>query len=213
MADPAIHHETQPINQIAIDYTPEACTHCPESNSITLTYDHRGGARWRSTTRFLYGTFSSLIQCPKGNTSGLNFNIYLSSLEGDKSQDEIDFEFLGKDKTIVQTNYYASGTGNREEIHDLGFDCSDAFHEYVIKWCPNFIEWLIDGKVVRKVEKREGEGFPEKPMFLYASIWDASYIGDATWTGPYMGCDAPYLCLYKDICVPVGTAVECSCDS
>jgi beta-glucanase (GH16 family) len=106
-----------------------------------------------------------------------------------------------------------AGTGNREEIHDLGFDCSDAFHEYVIKWCPNFIEWLIDGKVVRKVENREGEGFPEKPMFLYASIWDASYIGDATWTGPYMGCDAPYLCLYKDICVPVGTAVECSCDS
>ncbi|KAF9687775.1 hypothetical protein SADUNF_Sadunf02G0128100 [Salix dunnii] len=192
MAFPAIHHETQPINQITIDYTPEACTHCLESNSITLKFDHRGGARWRSTTRFLYGTFSSLIQCPKGNTSGLNFNIYLSSLEGDKSQDEIDFEFLGKDKSIVQTNYYASGTGNREEIHDLGFDCSDAFHEYVIKWCPNFIEWLIDGKLVRKVEKREGMGFPAKPMFLYASIWDASYIGEATWTGPYIGCDAPY---------------------
>lgn len=109
MADPALNHQTQSINKIAIDYTPEACTHCPQSNSITLTYDHRGGARWRSTTRFLYGTFSSLIQCPKGNTSGLNFNIYLSSLEGDKSQDEIDFEFLGKDKTIVQTNYFTTG--------------------------------------------------------------------------------------------------------
>ncbi|CAK7348002.1 unnamed protein product [Dovyalis caffra] len=206
MADPALHQETKPINQIAIDYTPEACTHCPESNSITLTYDRRGGSRWRSTTRFLYGTFSSLIQCPKGNTSGLNFNIYLSSLEGDKSQDEIDFEFIGKDKTIVQTNYYTTGTGNREEIHELGFDCSDGFHEYVIKWCPYFIEWLIDGKVVRKVDKREGEGFPEKPMFLYASIWDASYIEDARWTGPYVGCDAPYVCLYKDIRVPIGTA-------
>ena len=108
MADPALH-QTRPIKEIAIDYTPEACNHCSDSNSITLTYDHRGGARWRSTTRFLYGTFSSLIQCPKGNTSGLNFNIYLSSLEGDKSQDEIDFEFLGKDKTIVQTNYYTTG--------------------------------------------------------------------------------------------------------
>ena len=106
-----------------------------------------------------------------------------------------------------------AGTGNREEIHDLGFDSSDAFHEYVIKWCPNFIEWLIDGKLVRKVEKREGMGFPAKPMFLYASIWDASYIGEATWTGPYIGCDAPYVCLYKDICVPAGIAVECSCDS
>ncbi|KAJ8748841.1 hypothetical protein K2173_013272 [Erythroxylum novogranatense] len=213
MADPALQHETHPINQIAIDYTPEACDHCPENNSIKLTYDHRGGARWRSTSRFLYGTFSSLIQCPKGNTSGLNFNIYLSSLEGDKSQDEIDFEFLGKDKNLVQTNYFTTGTGNREQLHDLGFDYSDGFHEYVIKWYPHSIEWLIDGKIVRKVERKEGEAFPEKPMFLYASVWDASYIDDGKWTGPYVGCDSPYVCLYRDVRVPVGTSVECSCDS
>ncbi|OMO96065.1 Glycoside hydrolase, family 16 [Corchorus capsularis] len=204
----AIHHQTQPIKEIAIDYCPENCTHCPDSNSITLTFaSDRRGSRWRSTTRFLYGTFSSLIQCPKGNTSGLNFNIYLSSEEGDKSQDEIDFEFLGKDKTIVQTNYYTTGTGCREQIHDLGFDFSNGFHEYTIKWNPDSIEWLIDGKLVRKAEKKGGEGFPQKPMYLYASIWDASYIDEARWTGPYIGSDAPYVCLYKDIRVPVATAV------
>ncbi|KAK3194896.1 hypothetical protein Dsin_026206 [Dipteronia sinensis] len=212
MADPALH-KTRPIKEIAIDYTPEACNHCSDSNSITLTFDHRGGARWRSTTRFLYGTFSSLIQYPKGNTSGLNFNIYLSSLEGDKSQDEIDFEFLGNDKTIAQTNYYTTGTGNREQIHDLGFDCSDGFHKYVIKWGPELIEWLIDEKVVRRAERKDGERFPDKAMFLYSSIWDASYIANGGWTGPYIGCDAPYVCLYKDIHVPAGTALDCSCDS
>ncbi|XP_028759127.1 xyloglucan endotransglucosylase/hydrolase protein 9-like [Neltuma alba] len=221
MADPILHpetshhhHHTQPLREIAVDYTPEACSHCPDSNSIALTFDHRGGARWRTTTRFLYGTFSTLIQCPKGNTSGLNFNIYLSSLEGDKSQDEIDFEFLGKDKKIVQTNFYTRGTGNREQIHDLGFDCSDGFHEYVIKWSRDSIEWVIDEKVVRREERKEGDGngelgFPEKPMFLYASIWDASYIAEGNWTGKYDGSDAPYVCLYKHIRVPIGTA----CDS
>ncbi|KAL6290159.1 hypothetical protein ACE6H2_007669 [Prunus campanulata] len=214
MADPALHsetpahHQTQPLKQIAIDYTPEACTHCPDANTITLTYDHRGGARWRTTTRFLYGTFSSLIQCPRGNTSGLNFNIYLSSLEGDKSQDEIDFEFLGKDRTIVQTNYYTGGTGNKEEFHDLGFDCSDEFHLYMIKWGQDLIEWLVDGKLVRRVERKKSEAFPHKPMYLYASIWDASYIEEGRWTGKYIGCDAPYVCLYRDIHVPVGSAVE-----
>nr|5SV8_A Chain A, probable xyloglucan endotransglucosylase/hydrolase protein 19 [Vitis vinifera] len=207
MADPSLHHEAQPLKFIAVDYSPESCTHSPESSTITLTFDHRGGSRWRSTTRFQYGTFSSLIQCPKGNTSGLNFNIYLSSLEGDKSQDEIDFEFLGKDKRIVQTNYYTAGTGNREAIHDLGFDCSDGFHEYVIKWGPDLIQWLIDGKVIRSV-RADGEGFPQKPMFLYASVWDASYIDEGRWTGPYVGSDAPYICLYKNVNVPVGTAVE-----
>ncbi|KAJ7962304.1 Xyloglucan endotransglucosylase/hydrolase [Quillaja saponaria] len=219
MADPALHpetsphHQTQPLKEIAIDYTPEACNHCPESNSIALTFDHRGGARWRTTTRFHYGTFSTLIQCPKGNTSGLNFNIYLSSLEGDKSQDEIDFEFLGKDRTIVQTNYYTTGTGSREKIHDLGFDFSDGFHEYMMKWGPDLIEWLIDGKLVRREGRKEGEGFPQKPMFLYASVWDASYIDEGRWTGNYDGSDAPYVCLYKDIRVPVGNSVESSCDS
>ncbi|KDP28693.1 hypothetical protein JCGZ_14464 [Jatropha curcas] len=164
MAEPALHYETQPKKQIAIHYTPEASNHCPVSNSITLTYNHRGGSRWRSTTRFLYGTFSSLIQCPKGNTSGLNFNIYLYSPEGDKSQDEIDFEFLGKDKTVVQTNYYTK----------------------------------VEFKFNRMVDRWEG---------------GERRVEEGWWTGSYVGCDAPYVCLYKDICVPAGTAVECSSDS
>lgn len=114
MADPSlhpktVHHNTHPLKEIAIDYTPELCTQCPESNTIAITFDDRGGSRWRSPVRYRYGTFSAKIKCPEGNTSGINFNIYLSSLEGDNSKDEIDFEFLGKNKTIVQTNYYTTG--------------------------------------------------------------------------------------------------------
>lgn len=83
----------------------------------------------------------------------------------------------------------------------------------MIKWGPNEIEWFIDGRLVRRVEKRNGEGFPGKPMFLYASIWDASYIDEGRWTGKYVGCDAPYVCVYKDIRVPAEAARECSSDS
>lgn len=83
-----------------------------------------------------------------------------------------------------------------------------------MKWNRDCIEWVIDGKVVRRAEKKEGEAFPERPMFLYASVWDASSISDGWWTGPYIGCDAPYVCLYKGIQVPVvaTTALDCSCD-
>lgn len=111
------------LNQITVDYKPEACTHSPDSDSITVVYDARGGTWWRSTTRFKYGTFSSKIQCLEGNnTSGLNFNIYLFSLERDKSQDEIEFEFLGKDKTIVQTNYYTSGKPLYGSVLDYSYE-------------------------------------------------------------------------------------------
>ncbi|XP_038876437.1 beta-glucanase-like [Benincasa hispida] len=197
MGDPSVSL-SHPLKQIAIDYNPKACTYCATSNSITLTYDHQGGARWRSTTRFLYGTFSAMIRCPGGNTSGLNFNLYLSSLEGEKGQDEIDFEFLGKDRSVVQTNFYTGGVGNREQIHELGFDCGDGFHKYSVKWEADLIEWAVDGAVVR----RAVEDIPRKAMYLYASMWDASDIDEGRWAGKYVGCDQPYVCVYKDIQVP-----------
>lgn len=208
MSDHHNLHETQLLREIAVDYTPEACSHCPETNKIELTYDHRGGARWRSKTRFLHGVFRSRIRCPSGDTSGLNFNLYLSSLEGDSSQDEIDFEFLGRDRSVVQTNFFAGGSGGREMVHDLGFDCSEESHEYAVSWGRDLIEWFVDGKVLRREERKEGQGFVDRPMYLYASIWDASEIDGGRWTGNYTGSHAPYVCLYEDVHVPLHTAVQ-----
>ena len=93
-------------------------------------------------------------------------------------------------------------------IHELGFDCSDGFHEYMIKWFPNVVEWLIDGHLVRRLDIETGSAFLEKPMFLYASVWDASKVGEGSWAGTYVGCDAPYVCRYKDVHVPIETAVK-----
>ncbi|GLJ46062.1 hypothetical protein SUGI_0970380 [Cryptomeria japonica] len=196
-------YETMRLREIAVDYTPEVCHHKPEEEEIAITFDERGGARWRTLRKYRYGSFSSRIKCPDGDTSGLNCSFYLSSLEGDKTQDEIDFEFLGKDKGIVQTNFYTEGTGNREQIHQLGFDCSGDFHEYTIRWGHEKIEWLVDGKIVRSDVAKEGERFPSKSMFLYASVWNASYIDEGRWAGPYFGHHAPYVCRYKDVHIPV----------
>ncbi|PKA60086.1 putative xyloglucan endotransglucosylase/hydrolase protein 32 [Apostasia shenzhenica] len=205
MAAVPSNHPTELLTKIVVDYTPEACHHSPETGEIHVVYDHRLGARWRSPSRFLYGTFGASIRCPAGDTSGLNYNIYLSSLEGDKLQDEIDFEFLGKDNTAVQTNYYTSGSGGREQIHPLGFDASEDFHEYLIRWSSDEIVWLVDGVVVRRDVRREGEPWPEKPMFLYASVWDASGVDEGRWTGKYVGSGEPYACSYKEVRVPIGT--------
>ncbi|KAK8944318.1 Xyloglucan endotransglucosylase/hydrolase protein 3 [Platanthera zijinensis] len=208
MAEIQSIHQITTLNEIVIDYCPEVCRHFPDSGEIHITYDEQRGARWRSPSRFLHGTFGAHIRCPSGNTSGLNYNIYLSSLEGDKNQDEIDFEFLGKDNTSVQTNLYTNGVGGREQIHPLGFHASEDFHDYVIRWGPDEIAWLIDGEIVRQEVRRAGEPWPEKPMFLYASVWDASEINGGDWTGKYAGTDAPYVCVYRDVRVPIGTLVK-----
>ncbi|KAK8446953.1 hypothetical protein SEVIR_9G569200v4 [Setaria viridis] len=116
--------------------------------------------------------------------------------------DEIDFEFLGNDKRALQTNYHVGGGGGREQIHRLPFDPSDGFHHYAIAWDAKAIEWRVDGELIRREERREGEPWPEKPMRLYASVWDASDIDEGRWTGTYHGSDAPYVCSYKDVVVP-----------
>lgn len=36
--------QTQTLKHIAVDYTPGNCTHSPESDSIAIVYDSRGGA-------------------------------------------------------------------------------------------------------------------------------------------------------------------------
>uniref|UniRef100_A0A0E0K7Y3 GH16 domain-containing protein n=1 Tax=Oryza punctata TaxID=4537 RepID=A0A0E0K7Y3_ORYPU len=200
---------TEPLAHIAVDYCPEACHHASEDGEIHVTYDDRGGSRWRSRCRFLPGgAVAATIRAPAGDTAGLNYNLYLSSLEGSRDMDEIDFEFLGHDKCAVQTNFHVAGGGGREQIHVLPFDSSDGFHHYAIAWGADAIEWRIDGELIRREERLAGEPWPEKPMFLYASVWDASHINDGKWTGTYHGRDAPYVCSYRDIRVPLALSLE-----
>jgi len=201
-ATTALASATKHLLHIEIDYGHHVLEHRAADKEIAITYDTRNGARWRTANRFDSGTFSAKIRTPAGNTSGLNCSFYLSSLEGDKTQDEIDFEFLGKDKSIIQTNVYTTGTGNREVIHDLGFDSSQEFHEYTICWTRDKITWYIDGAEIRTLEKVEAQDFPTKPMFLYASVWNAGDIDSGKWAGRYVGCNEPYVCTYKDVLIP-----------
>ncbi|KAF8780398.1 hypothetical protein HU200_001512 [Digitaria exilis] len=203
------HHPrgTAALTAIAVDYRPEACRHSQDAGEIhvSFTYDDDGrdGSRWRSHHRFRPGSaVAASIRTPAGDTAGLNYNLYLSSLEGCREMDEIDFEFLGHDKRALQTNYHVGGGGGREQIHRLPFDPSDDFHHYAIAWDAQAIEWRVDGELIRREERREGEPWPEKPMRLYASLWDASDIDEGRWTGTYHGRDAPYVCSYKDVVVP-----------
>ncbi|KAJ7569310.1 hypothetical protein O6H91_01G071900 [Diphasiastrum complanatum] len=120
-----------PMRPLAIDYC-GSNIFVTETDTI-VTYDRAGcGGRFRSIARYPSGTFTSKVKCAAGDTSGLLTSIYLSSLEGSPIQDEIDFEWLGNKKTVVQTNFYVTGTGGHEVIIDLGFDCSQSYHTYTI---------------------------------------------------------------------------------
>lgn len=101
--------------------------------------------------------------------------------------DEIDIEFLGKDTTKVQFNYFASGVGGHEYMYDLGFDASLEFHDYGFRWTEDYITWFVDNEPVYRVDRenvKEGEAWPEDPGRVIMNYWCGTETASA-WMGEF----------------------------
>ncbi|CAI5500965.1 unnamed protein product [Closterium sp. Naga37s-1] len=176
------------LTPLAVDYCDDHCIGCSSSTdgSASIKMDNSCGSRFRSSLPNSFGFFSVDYRCPQGKGSGLVSSFYLSSQEGSKVQDEIDFEWLGKNNTVVQTNFYVRGVGGNEKLVTLGHDCSAAFHNYALYWTNKQLIWYIDFVPVRVLLNTtaiDGAPYPSKPSFLYASVWDASGICNGCWAG------------------------------
>nr|GMD14260.1 xyloglucan endotransglucosylase/hydrolase protein 31-like [Ipomoea batatas] len=121
--------------------------------------------------------------------------------------DEIDIEFLGttpgKPYTL-QTNVYMKGSGDggniigREVRFNLWFDPTQDFHHYAILWNPSEIIFFVDDVPIRHYPRKSDATFPERAMYVYGSIWDASSW--ATENGKYKADYRyqPFIGKYKD---------------
>jgi beta-glucanase (GH16 family) len=56
----------------------------------------------------------------------------------------------------------------------LGFDASEAFHEYAIEWDPCEIRWLVDRKLVHRRVVWDPTPIPHLPMTLHVNTWPTS---------------------------------------
>ena len=144
------------------------------------------GAEYRSRTRYSYGYYSVCMKAARGSGIVSSFFTYTGS-----PWDEIDIEFLGKDTTHVQFNYYVSGTGSHELWYDLGFDAAEEFHEYGFDWQPGFIAWYVDGRQVYKVT----QNIPSHDQQIMANVWNCT--GHDDWTGPLDENALPATAQYK----------------
>ena len=96
--------------------------------------------------------------------------------------DEIDIEFLGKDTTKMQTNYFTNGIGGHETMIDLGFDSSMNFHTYGFEYREKYINWYVDGKLVHTEDGSRG-ALPSHKMKLMLNLWPG--IGVDGWLGHF----------------------------
>ena len=148
-------------------------------------YDYVG-AECRSREWYSYGFYSVYMKAADCSGVISSFFTYTSN-----PWDEIDIEFLGKDMTSVQFNYYTKGVGNHEYVYKLGFDASKDFHEYAFEWLPNSITWYVDGKAVY----RATDNIPTTTTQIMMNVWKCK--DHDNWSGKFDPTSIPVTAEYK----------------
>lgn len=131
------------------------------------------GTDLRSNQIFEVGTGIRVVVRAKMNTAvpGVVGGIFLYALKPESStyHDEIDFELLTNRPNEVQTNIYGNeklGTGNVQYVPYASGSITD-YHTYEIRWQPDRVSWLVDGRLVRT----DTRNVPTGPMRLHLNIW------------------------------------------
>lgn len=159
-----------------------------EDNALKITLSDKGAKvsdyscgeiQTRKTHR--YGLYIVRMKAAKGDGLNSSFFTYIGPVHK-QPHEEIDFEFLGKDTTGVQLNYYINGKPQGETWIPLGFDASEAYHNYSFMWEPDKITWYVDDKKVHQT--KPGAKIPSVPMKMYLTLWSGSSLVN-DWLGPF----------------------------
>ncbi len=143
---------------------------------------HFTGGEYRTKEYFGYGFYQVSMKPIKNDGVVSSFFTYTGPSDG-TTWDEIDIEFLGKDTTHVQFNYYVDGRGNHEKWYDLGFDASEEYHTYGFNWYEGGITWYVDGEPVYTAPSTDI--FPSHPSKIMMNVWPGTGVDD--WLNPYDG--------------------------
>lgn len=156
------------------------------------------GSELRSKDYFHYGFYGVSMKPCKQVGVATTFFTYTGPSDNNNPWDEIDIEFLGKDTTKVQFNYYVDGKGGHEYMYDLGFDASEDFHDYGFYWGEDSIVWYVDGEPVYMVTEEENGELPSTPGKIMMNFW----AGDASavlWMGGFDGPNESTKGYYKNV--------------
>ncbi|KAF0934604.1 hypothetical protein E2562_025688 [Oryza meyeriana var. granulata] len=157
-------------------------------HGVTVWLDSSSGSGFKSRRAYRSGYFGAWVRLQAGYTAGVITAFYLSNSEAHPGwHDEVDMEFLGTTPGrpyTLQTNVFARGSGDGDRARALGreikfhlwFDPTADFHHYAILWTTSHIIFFVDDVPIRRYGRRSAgaAGFPERPMWVYGSIWDAS---------------------------------------
>ncbi|KAJ2907814.1 putative glycosidase CRH2, partial [Coemansia aciculifera] len=168
--------------------------------AMQMTYDSaqkKGfGATVTASHTFQYGRVTARVK-----TASIAPGVVSSFIvRNDQTGDEIDFEWVGKAPAQVQTNYYFNNILDYTKMvpYDVGADTSADFHDYTIDWSADTLVWLVDGKVIRTLNRKDTfdpktntYAYPTSRSRIAFSIWDAGNSG-AQGTQEWAGYPTPW---------------------
>ncbi|KAF9636011.1 putative extracellular cell wall glucanase crf1 allergen asp f9 protein [Lasiodiplodia theobromae] len=165
-------------------------TYSDEGAAFTIA--ERGDAPTIETDFYIfYGRVEVTMKAAPG--TGIVSSIVVES----NDLDEIDWEFLGGENSIVQSNYFGKGnttTYDREEEHDVTTP-QDVSHVYAIDWTAEQIVWSIDNTTVRTLayaDALSGQNFPQTPSTVRLGIWAGGDEDNSYWTRVWAGGNTTY---------------------
>jgi endo-1,3-1,4-beta-glycanase ExoK len=135
-----------------------------------------------------FGSYEARMKGAAGNgLVGGTFFIFRGTY-GQQSHDEIDIEILGKDCSVIQTNYYVEGRGGHEQMIPLGFNACSEFHNYGFKWSADSLIFFVDGREVRRINEdpaTPARELPYRPGKIMANFWAGTEEVNAWLNGPF----------------------------
>jgi beta-glucanase (GH16 family) len=150
---------------------------------------HSVGTVLATTDYVWYGKITARLKTSRGPGVVTAF-ILLSDVK-----DEIDYEFVGTELDIAQTNYYFQGIPSYVNSGNISLSNTyDNFHDYEIEWTPDEIKWSVDGQVGRTKKRSETWNatsnqwaYPQTPSRVQISIWPAGDEKNAKGTIDWAG--------------------------
>ena len=153
------------------------------------------GAELYSKETWMYGKFEARMQMAAGSGTVSSMFLYHndSYLGAPEPWVEIDIEILGKNPNSFQSNIitgYGPSENTKiksEKHHSINPASNESFHTYGIEWTPDYVAWTLDGQVVRKTIKGQGDNnqvqdLGKKPQGLRFNLWSHE---DAGWVGAW----------------------------
>ncbi|RDW71894.1 hypothetical protein BP5796_07928 [Coleophoma crateriformis] len=194
------------------------------ATGTTLTYDSTNGGAFTmnsasnaptiSSNKYLFfGKVEVVMRAAPG--TGIVSSFVLES----DDLDEIDWEWLGSQADVVQTNFFGKGnTTTYDRSTTVAASASQsAFHTYTIDWNSDKTVWSVDGTVMRTLLYADtttlgGKNYPQTPMRVKIGNWcgcvdAAAAAADATkgtceWAGgPTDWSQAPFIQYVKSVTI------------